>query len=446
VNFRKMGMMTASAMLVFLAACSSGGGDKAAAPAEQGAAPAAAQASKGPVELRVFWWGNADRAKLYDQIFDLYQKENPNVKIIREWTGFGDYWPKLATQAAGGNLPDVFGLHMLLYGGEYSNKKILEPLQPFVDKGVIKLDGWDKAAVDAGKVGGTLYAIPKGITISALIVNNSLIKSAGADLPPSNMNYDQFKDYLMKLKAKLTKDQYAITDVSYNDHGFESFLRGKGKSLMTEDGKKLGFAKEDLKEFWAYWDELRKAGIAPSPQVTAETSGQPAENSMFAKKKLAIDFQPSNYGKIYSRSLPQEDLGIMRFPSVNNAKFKSGENLQAPAWVISNKSKQKEEAAKLVNWFVNDLAPQKIYNLENGIPGTKTIRDGLMASLDPMDVKAVKHMEEISPDIPPTTIRPEGAPKVFTVYKKQLEQYAFGKLNLDQAVDTFFTEVEKALK
>src|SRR5690606_7901389 len=113
------------------------------------ASPSAAPSAESPrqqqtIELRICWWGDADRAKLYDEILDMYEKQNPHIKTVREWTSFNDYWPKLATQVAGGNAPDIFSLHVLLYGGEYGSKDILEPLQPYVDRGLIDLDGWDE--------------------------------------------------------------------------------------------------------------------------------------------------------------------------------------------------------------------------------------------------------------------------------------------------------------
>jgi len=398
-----------------------------------------------PVELRVSWWGNAERAKLYDQILDMYESENPHVKTIREWTSFNDYWPKLATQVAGSNMPDIFGLHVLLYGGDYGSKNVLEPLQPYVDKGLINLDGWDPAVVDAGKLDGVLYALPKGVTSSALIFNTTMIKGLGLDLPQIG-TLSEFKAYLQQLRDKMPKDQYPIVDASFDDHYIESYVRSKGKSFLAKDGSGLGFDKEDLIEFWGLWEEFRQLGLTVPVAMTVEYTGQPAENSLFVKQRVAIDMKPSNHGKIYSRNLPDVEINMLRTPSADNAKFRSGENLQAPSWVISNKSQHKEEAAKLINWFVNNVEAQKIYSLENGIPGSLAVREALKPDLHPMDIEAIEHAETISPDLPPTDYRQAGATEVFTLYKKYLEQLAFGRMSVEQAVDGFFQEAGTVLK
>jgi len=452
-GMKKFGILMLVILLLVLTACSGGRGSSSSGgsspSATGGSSPSAApstgsSAPQQTIELRISWWGNADRAKLYDAILDMYEQQNPHIKTVREWTVFQDYWPKLNTQLAGGNAPDIFGLHVLLYGGEYGGKDVLEPLQPYVDRGLINLDGWDEAVINAGKLDGVFYALPKGVTSSALILNETMIKNAGASLPEIT-TISEFGKYLQELRAKLPKDVYPVVDGSYDDHYIESFVRTKGKSFLTSDGKSLGFDKADLAEFWTIWEDFRKQGLAPPMQITVENYGQPFENSLFVRERVAIDIKPSNHGKIYSRSLPDTEIGILRTPSADNAKYRSGENLQAPSFVINKNSQHKDEAAKLINWFVNDVEAQKIYALENGIPGSSKIREALKPDLHPMDVKAIEHMETISPDIPPTDYRPQGSAEVLTLYRKYLEQLAFGRMTVQQAVDGFFQETAAVL-
>lgn len=401
--------------------------------------------NKEQIEIRFAWWGNAARSELYNQILDIYEAENTHVKIIREAADWGDYWQKLATQASTSSLPDIFGVHILLYGGEYASKNVLEPLQSYVDSGLISFDGWDQAIIDAGKIDGTLYAVPKGITLNGLIVNVSMLQEVGMEVPKNGMNYDELIAYMNELKSKLPDGKYAMVDASYDDHMFETFMRQKGKSVLTPDGSALGFEPQDLMEFWTIWEDFRQAGVIPTAALTAEHRGVPAENSMFAKQQLAIDAKPTNHGKIYSRILEDSEMAIVRWPVMQDGKFLGGENLQAPSMVMYNNSKHKEEAAKLMNWFVNNVDAQKIYNLENGIPGSKTIQDALKEGLHPMDVQAIDHLASVTPDIPPTTYRPAGASQVFTTYTNYLDQLAFGRMSIEDAVNGFFAEVDTFL-
>ncbi len=397
------------------------------------------------IEIRFAWWGNAARSELYNQILDIYEAENPHVTIIREAADWGDYWQKLATQAASSSLPDIFGLHVLLYGGEYASKNVLEPLEPYVESGLINFDGWDQAVVDAGKIDGTLYAVPKGVTLNGLIVNVSLLKEVGMEPPKDGMNYDEFIAYMNELKSKMPSGKYAMVDASYDDHMFETYMRQKGKTVLAPDSSAIGFDKEDLIEFWSIWEEFRQTGVVPPAALTAEHRNVPAENSLFAKQQIAIDAKPTNHGKIYGRILEDSEMAIVRWPIMEGGAYLGGENLQAPSMVMNKNAKHKEEAAKLMNWFVNNVEAQKIYNMENGIPGSQTVQEALKEGLHPMDVAAIEHLSRVTPDIPPTNYRPAGASQFFTTYTNYLDQLAFGQLSVEQAVDGLFAEADTFL-
>ncbi|MCM3439370.1 ABC transporter substrate-binding protein [Metabacillus halosaccharovorans] len=398
------------------------------------------------VEIRFAWWGSAERDKIYNQILDLYEEQNPNVKIIREPTGWNDYWTKLSTQAAGKNLPDVFGLHLLLYGNEYFTKDVLEPLDTYVESGVISTEGWDQSVLDAGTYNNQLLALAKGVTIQSFITNISKIEKLGMELPPANMTYEDLKEYALEMKEKLPEGEYVFSgDPTSIEHGIEMWARQRGGSFLKEDGSELGFSKEDLTDYWTYWDDFRKAGVIPSGEVSAEQSGVTDENTLFATGKAIFIERPTNQAKVFANYAGGDKLGILRYPLMEDGQYKSGEQLQVPAIVMSKNAKNKEEAAKLINWFVNDLEATKIYKAENGLPGTAPVRDNLTDVLDPLDVEAIEIMEKVGEEIPPTTIRPNGSVEILTIYKRYAEMVAFEKLSIKDAVDQFFDETNKAL-
>jgi multiple sugar transport system substrate-binding protein len=398
------------------------------------------------VEIRFAWWGSAERDKKYNEILDLYEEQNPNLKIIREPTSWNDYWTKLATQAAGGNLPDVFGLHLNLYGGEYFTKDVLEPLDTYVKSGTISTEGWDQSVLDAGKYKGNLYALAKGVTIATYVTNMSKIESLGIEPPKADLTYDEFKEYALKIRAKLPKGEYVLgDDPTALEHGLEDWSRTRGGSFLTEDGSDLGFTKDLLTEYWTYWHELRKAGIIPPAQLSSEQKGLTDEASLFGTGKAVFIDRPLNQAKLFAKLVGEDQLVVLRQPRLADGQYKSGEQLQLPAIVMSKNSKVKEEAAKLLSWFVNDLEATKIYKAENGIPGTAPVRENLKPVLDPIDAKAIEVMENVTKESPPTTLRPSGAVEVLSIYFRYAEMVAFEKLSIKDAVDQFFTEAQKAL-
>ena len=67
-----------------------------------GISPAWAQAA----DMRLIFWGGQGRADRTFGVTDLFETATGN-KIEGEFLAWNDYWPKLATQTAGGNAPDI---------------------------------------------------------------------------------------------------------------------------------------------------------------------------------------------------------------------------------------------------------------------------------------------------------------------------------------------------
>src|SRR5436190_7574569 len=80
---------------------------KSAAGAAAFAAAGIGRAEAEEKRLRMYWWGGKERAERTFKVNELYTAANPGVKIDGETLGWGDYWARLATQAAGRNAPDI---------------------------------------------------------------------------------------------------------------------------------------------------------------------------------------------------------------------------------------------------------------------------------------------------------------------------------------------------
>src|SRR5690606_26025456 len=87
-----------------------------------GISPAWAQADS----LRLTFWGGQPRADRTYKVTDLY-KEAKGVDVEGEFLAWNDYWPKLATQTAGGNAPDIIQMDYRFIV-EYAKRNAIAPL------------------------------------------------------------------------------------------------------------------------------------------------------------------------------------------------------------------------------------------------------------------------------------------------------------------------------
>ena len=407
--------------------------------------------SDGPVELSISWWGNDARAEKFNKILDMYEEANTNVTITRQFAAWGDFWTKTAVQAAGNTLPDTFGMTMMSKG-EYVDNGSMIDLKPYIDKGLIDVDNFTQGALDAGKGSdGIQYFITFGDTAACLAYNETLIESTGLDMPTDGMSFDEYRDYLVALQAKLPEGYYAGNQEVSFDHVFENYIEQQGYHLLSDDGKSIGYPKEVLKAFYTYWQDLAELGVVPSAEVRASETGKQWGETLAGQGKIAVFGTNANQLKIFQSTLADK-LGVVRSFIEKDAKNKYVEIVQPSGWNISKNSKNQDEAAKLISWFVNDRGAQKVFDMEFGNPGSTDIVDMFLSTLQP-DTKPVDHAKKIEMELMNkilTTVqmyggRPAGAPALLTDMIKKFEDVNFGTKTIDQAVDDHFNAASALL-
>src|SRR5690606_9338009 len=128
-------------------------------------------------EIRHFWWGNPDRDKRTFAVIDMFNGKHPDITVSGETLGFDDYFTKLTTQIAGGNMPDVIqqGYGVLF---EYIANGAVVPLDEYIGKS-LDISKIDQSAIDAGTVDGKFYALSIGANSHMAIYNTRLFEEAG---------------------------------------------------------------------------------------------------------------------------------------------------------------------------------------------------------------------------------------------------------------------------
>ena len=149
----------------------------------------------------MYWWGSKERADRTLKANSLYTARNPSITIEGETLGWGDYWPRMATQAAGRNLPDVIqmGYGVML---EYVNKGTLKPLDEAIAAGKIDTTKVDPSGIAAGTFNGQVYGLTIGANAQATCYNKRIFEEAGIEVDPITWTYDDLKALSIKISEK----------------------------------------------------------------------------------------------------------------------------------------------------------------------------------------------------------------------------------------------------
>jgi multiple sugar transport system substrate-binding protein len=392
--------------------------------------------------LRMFWWGSRERAERTDKTNRLYQDKNPGVTITGETLGWADYWPRLATQTAGRNAPDVIQMdYRYIY--EYARRGALLPLDPFVGKG-LDLGDFSAAAIDSGKVDRKIYGVSLGLNSTAMMFDQGLIGSLGLKAPTHDMTWAQVGELALEItRAARRPGFFGLFDGGRYEPALEVWLRQRGKALYTDDGK-LAFDVNDIGEWLAFWHDLRKRGAIASAEVAALDMGE-LDTSLLTVGKTAMVFAHSNQ-LVGFQALVKSKLGMTMYPS-GGTGAKYGQYLKPSMLLsISARTRHPEAAVKLVDFYVANREAGMILGVERGVPASAAVRKAVEPTLDELGNAMASYVAFVSDkvsDLPAPP--PQGAGEIQTVLRRVNEQIGFGRLSVADGAKQFIAEANAVL-
>jgi multiple sugar transport system substrate-binding protein len=412
-----------------------------------GGATAAILASTGRLafangRVRLIWWGNPERDKRTYEVVDLFQAKNPGFTIDPENYAWGDYWTKLATQAAGQNLPDVIQMDYR-YIFEYARRGQLAALDGFIGN-ELDLADFDQNQLDSGKVDGKLYGVSMGANSMSWVYNKTVADELGVELPDqTSWTYDDFVALGNDLKGKLPDGMWMVANRAGQENMLETWTRQRGKGLYTEDGQ-LAFDLEDLEAFWAFYLGLQESGLTPPADIMAMDTGKMEENGLIVRSTL-FNFLHSNQ-LVAAQNLTQDEVGITMIP--NQVGGRPGQYLK-PSMLLSMASNSPDPAAAagLLNFFITDPEANDILLIERGGTGDASIRERISESLTVTENKIIDYLNVVATNVSPLPPPPpQGAGEIDRAIRPAWEAIAFGQKSLSDGAREFYDFCQTTLQ
>ena len=403
--------------------------------------PEAEAASSQGVNLRVYWWGNQERHDRTLKALEAYRAKNPHVTFTPEFTAWSSYWDKLAVMVASGNPPDVIQMDYA-YLLEYAQRGALLDLTPFVGS-ALELDELDPQLARAGMVDGKLYAIPLGLNVQVLHVNRTLLSEAGLELPPLDWTWEDFEEYSRKVQEKLGPNVWFSADFSGEINYFEHWVRQRGKPGIYE-GTQLAVSEDDLSSWWGFWKKLRDQGLIPPAEVTLASSDE-LYNYLIVKRQAVAHRGWSNEHERFATVIKDE---MVMTPLPRGGKAEGHYPKASMFFSVSSRTKNAQEAARFINWFIQDREALDILRSNRGTPVTPAARSLLkQMGLSQYDQKVFDIEDKIlsfAGPVPPPA--PKGGAEVRDLFERISEEVQFGRRTPEQAATYFMTEATRILQ
>lgn len=377
-------------------------------------------------------------ASLSDKLIDVWHKENPNIKIVREDVDLSkfiaDYLandpPDVFQVGAGADIPYFVARGMLLDITSY-----LKNNEYFKESDI------DIGGNAAYKVNGRWYGLPKDYNnVTAITYNKEIFAKAGLPFPSATepMTYAEFYD----IAEKLTSETVFGTEI----HGFWSIFLADDKAKMI--GKRImdGDVMNEDPEIRAIWKEqlqLRTKGISSNlKKPLSGWAGSAFQAGNIAMVQLGYWYGASCYGvEGYN-----EKFGWAPAPIMKKGGKRITSSLGATGFVIASKTKHPDETAKFFNWYMGGAPGIERASTGWGLPPVKSMNNLLPRGNEfdrqrtNLALESVKYMEA------PALSSYVSVDMYNSAWNKAKQALLTGATDLDGAVDMFYKSVNASIE
>ncbi|MFD4773569.1 ABC transporter substrate-binding protein [Streptomyces sp. NPDC058382] len=398
------------------------------------------------VTLTFSWWGNDDRAQRTKEAVRLFEKEHPGVTVRTSNSDFGSYMQKLATQAAGGGIPDVAQLDYRQIS-QYAGGGALRPLDSDVRSQAIRTAEIDKDFLRTGTYEGKQYAMPMGRGVTGYAYDSTVYEKAGIPTPKPSWTWEDWaraneKVAALGLKAPDGRAVAGANDNGVNEDIFEDWLRGRGGRLYAGQTK-LGFTEDDLTEFWTFCDKLRDKGYTAQAKDTSQATT--TETSPMGRGLAAADFTWDAPFPGYPALLGDQ----VHFAPVPTTGGKQGAYFKPSMLVgVGASSEHPKEATALVDFLLNDPRAGDALGFTRSTPPNRTLATRVGKTLKGPELEIytyAQRLEKYGLDAPPTA-PPRGDVAIQTAFNRAYQRVMYDLASPRQAARELIDEANRELR
>lgn len=424
---RLMALTTAAIMAASLTAC---GGQKAETNTQAADSGKESAAAGEQITLRMAWWGSQTRHDATNKVIEMYEEQNPNVQIEAEFYDFDSYFTKLDTLVAADDVWDIFQM-----GGNFPKYiNSIEPMDAYIEAGTIDVsDTTENFLATTRDNDGTQVGISIGTNTYGIAYDPAMFAEAGLEEPSDNWTWDEWKADCLAITGKLG---------IYGSSKMDNFIAGvtQRASQAEKDGnffKKTndGLEFTDTATFASYMQmikDLTDAGAYPDAGAIKEIKD--IEGDYLVTEDAAMTWVSSNQIASIVNAAGRE-IKIAPVPRITK-DGSYGMGVQSSQQLcMAKSSKNKEEAAKFINYFVNDIEANKVLNGERGVPIMSKVRDVVMEQADDSSKMIYDFVDEIGnfPKEDCNVISPDPKTEIEDQYKLLIEKVQYGDVTPEDA-------------
>jgi multiple sugar transport system substrate-binding protein len=343
-----------------------------AAPSATAAAAACGSYAGPPVTITYAMWGDTTELANQQKIVDAFHALNPNITVKVSVADWDSYWPKLQTDLAGGNAPDVFLMDGPLYP-DYQTRDQLLDLTPYIAKDNFDTGGLvDLAVKDFTAADGHLYGLPRDLNTIALFYNKAMFDAAGLPYPDETWDWSK----LVEVATKLTKTsggkttQWGFyTETSDMENYWSSLVWQAGGDILSADKKTVVIDSPEAAAGIQFLQDLIYKDKVMAQPVAGGTG------DMFENGQAALEANGSWL-------VPTHEAAKINFGVAPLPKGPAGQATSVnPSGVVAYKGSKAPDAAwEFIKCYTGPQLQAMVASLKASMPANKEVLTGVYAT------------------------------------------------------------------
>jgi multiple sugar transport system substrate-binding protein len=339
-----------------------------------GPLPSPLASAQEQITLDFMGWGSPSEQKIFQTVFDSFQKDFPNIKVNYINVPPGEYLQKLNTVAVAGDMPDVFYMADGWFGS-WVSRDLLLPIEDRIDAAELK-NIWpaalDRYRYDGKVVGqGALYCLPKDLGPFVMVYNKDLFDKYGVAYPATDGSWTW--DVALENYKKLTEfaADGSIVSIGVGNIPLEALVWSNGADFLNEDRTAVTIDDPLFTEALQWSADLANVHhVAPTQQ---DTASQSAYDLWIAGKVATFVMGPWDQPAFWELGF-NWDIGV--FPASPRTKTPAMWT-GSMGYAVSAATKHQQAAIDLARYLsVSEVGQRMFYELGQQVPNRIDMAQG----------------------------------------------------------------------
>ncbi len=372
-------------------------------------------------EISFSWWGNDDRHNYTMEAVNLFQKENPDIKIVPMYGVWGGYEKRYNLNMMSDNETDVMQINFAWLSKYSPDGEGYYDLNTLKDH--INLAGYTAEMLKYGEMNGKLNAIPIALNASTMYYNADLYKKYGLELPESWDDLFAAAEVMSEdgvYPLGMAKKQMFLFLITW----YEQLT---GKEPFDENGNWV-YETADVEKILEFYGKLREQKVlCPVDEFNS---------SLFSAEQVAGVMAWTSDAKSYCANLDEKGVNVVvgEYPVMDGSKMLGWYLKPASLYAISKIADDPVAAARFLDYILNSEEMIIRQGTEKGVPcnviAIRVLQEHDL--LDGFEYKANQMMEKHRRDMLVMPAQMEND-SIITVFKDGADKYLYERESLKEA-------------